>query len=83
MNKLKKVAIALAVILFIISNIKYTFGVTGKITAETIRVRAEASTDSKIVVIGNAGEKAEILGLEGDWYKVRFKKKKVTYIKII
>ena len=69
MNKLKKVAIALAVILFIISNIKYTFGVTGKITAETIRVRAEASTDSKIVVIGNAGEKAEILGLEGDWYK--------------
>ena len=75
MNKLKKVAIALAVILFIISNIKYTFGVTGKITAETIRVRAEASTDSKIVVIGNAGEKAEILGLEGDWYKVRFKEK--------
>lgn len=75
MNKLKKVAIALAVILFIISNIKYTFGVTGKITAETIRVRAEASTDSKIIVIGNAGEKAEILGLEGDWYKVRFKEK--------
>lgn len=75
MNKVKKVAIALAVILFIISNIKYTFGVTGKITAETIRVRAEASTDSKIIVIGNAGEKAEILGLEGDWYKVRFKEK--------
>ena len=33
MNKLKKVAIALAVILFILTNIKYSLGVTGKITA--------------------------------------------------
>lgn len=75
MNKLKKVAIALAVILFILTNIKYSLGVTGKITAETIRIRAEATTDSKIIEIGNAGEKVDILGLEGDWYKVSFKDK--------
>lgn len=75
MNKLKKVAIALAVILFILTNIKYSLGVTGKITAETIRIRAEATTDSKIIEIGNAGEKVDIIGLEGDWYKVSFKDK--------
>ena len=75
MNKLKKVAITLAVILFILTNIKYSLGVTGKITAETIRIRAEATTDSKIIEIGNAGEKVDILGLEGDWYKVSFKGK--------
>ena len=75
MNKLKKVAIALAVILFILTNIKYSLGVTGKITAETIRIRAEATTDSKIIEIGNAGEKVDIVGLEGDWYKVSFKGK--------
>lgn len=75
MNKLKKVAITLAVILFILTNIKYSLGVTGKITAETIRIRAEATTDSKIIEIGNAGEKVDIVGLEGDWYKVSFKGK--------
>lgn len=75
MNKLKKVAITLVVILFILTNIKYSLGVTGKITAETIRIRAEATTDSKIIEIGNAGEKVDILGLEGDWYKVSFKGK--------
>ena len=75
MNKLKKVAITLAGILFILTNIKYSLGVTGKITAETIRIRAEATTDSKIIEIGNAGEKVDIVGLEGDWYKVSFKGK--------
>ena len=75
MNKLKKVAITLAVILFILTHIKYSLGVTGKITAETIRIRAEATTDSKIIEIGNAGEKVDIVGLEGDWYKVSFKGK--------
>lgn len=75
MNKLKKVAITLAVILFILTNIKYSLGVTGKITAETIRIRAEATTDSKIIEIGNAGEKVDIVGVEGDWYKVSFKGK--------
>ena len=75
MSKLKKVAITLAVILFILTNIKYSLGVTGKITAETIRIRAEATTDSKIIEIGNAGEKVDIVGLEGDWYKVSFKGK--------
>ena len=75
MNKLKKVAITIAVILFILTNIKYSLGVTGKITAETIRIRAEATTDSKIIEIGNAGEKVDIVGLEGDWYKVSFKGK--------
>lgn len=75
MNKLKKVAITLAVILFVLTNIKYSLGVTGKITAETIRIRAEATTDSKIIEIGNAGEKVDIVGLEGDWYKVSFKGK--------
>jgi len=69
MKQLKKLAISIAVILFILTNIKASLGTTGKITAETIRIRASASTESKIVEIGNLGEKVEILSEEGDWYK--------------
>ena len=75
MKQLKKLAISMAVILFILTNIKASLGTTGKITAETIRIRASASTESKIVEIGNLGEKVEILSEEGDWYKVSFKGK--------
>ena len=41
MNKLKKVAITIAVILFILNNIKYSLGVTATITAQTTRTLDE------------------------------------------
>ncbi len=73
MNKLKKVALVLAIILAIVIGLTYTtFAVTGKITVETVRIRSQATTESKILSMGNIGENVEILGQEGDWYKVNY-----------
>lgn len=75
MNKLKKVAITLAVVTFIITGYKSVFASTGTITATTVRIRSKASTESEILDRGNNGEKVEVLEQNGDWYKVNFKGK--------
>lgn len=73
MKKIQKIALVLVIILAIIIGLTYTtFAVTGKITVETVRVRSEATTESKTLVMGNLGESVEILGQEGDWYKVKY-----------
>ena len=48
---------------------------TGKSTGDTVRIRQTPSTDSDIVDLLALGESVEILGSEGDWYKVSFKGK--------
>ena len=75
MNKLKKVAILLTVTTFLIAGIKSSFATTGKVTVTTVRVRAAANTESEILERASNGEEIEVLGLEGDWYKVKFKEK--------
>jgi cell wall-associated NlpC family hydrolase len=75
MNKLKKVAITLAVATFIISSYKNTLASTGTITATTVRIRSSASTESEILDRGNNGEQVEVIEQNGDWYKVNFKGK--------
>lgn len=73
MKKIQKIAIILFIILAIILGLTYTaFAATGKITAETVRVREEATTDSKTLTMGNLGESVEIISQEGDWYKVKY-----------
>lgn len=46
------------------------FASTGTVTAQTVRVRQAASTDSQILKRVYKDEKVEITGEEGDWYKV-------------
>ncbi len=75
MNKLKKVAITLAVVTFIITGYKSVLASTGTITATTVRIRSKVSTESEILDRGNNGEKVEVLEQNGDWYKVNFKGK--------
>lgn len=75
MNKSKKITIIFGILIFAIMNANIALAATGTITTETIRVRAAASTESKIVAIGSLNEEVEILGEEGDWYKVRYKEK--------
>lgn len=73
MNKVKKVAAVFGVTSLMTLNI--AFATTGKIATETIRIRESASTDSKIVEMGSLNEEVEIIGEEGNWYKVNFKGK--------
>lgn len=51
-----------------------------KVTADTLNVRAEESTDSEIVALTDAGDTLTILGLEGDWVKVAKSEEEVGYV---
>ena len=73
MSKRKRVSIIFALFIFGIIQFTNVLGVTGTITTETIRIREEPSTDSRILEIGNLNEEVEVIGEEGDWYKVNFR----------
>ncbi len=49
-----------------------SFAITGKVNTETVKMRADASTDSKIVMLVSINDKVEIIEKSGDWYKVKF-----------
>lgn len=70
----KKIKSVLIMIVFIISVINTnTYAITGKANQETIRMRKEASTDSKIVTLISLNEQVEVISEEGDWYKIKYK----------
>ena len=48
-----------------------TFGATGEIDGNAVRLRSEPTTDSKIIMLLEKGKKVEILSKENDWYKVK------------
>ncbi len=70
MSNKKKILATLAIATLIIINTNSIFAKTGIVTTETLRVRKAASTDSTILEMVNHGDKIEIIGEEGDWYKV-------------
>ncbi|MCM1180481.1 MAG: C40 family peptidase [Clostridium sp.] len=51
-----------------------------KVTAETLNVRAEESTESKVVSQSDEGDAFTILGKEGDWIKVAASEDMVGYV---
>lgn len=76
MSNKKKILAILVITILIIINVNSAFAKTGTVTTETLRVRKSASTDSTILEMLNQGEKIEIEGEEGDWYKVTVNGKK-------
>ena len=59
-------------ILLIITGVS-VFATTGKSTTDSLRIRKAASTDSEVLDVLAQGDTVEILGEEGDWYKVSAK----------
>ena len=51
-----------------------------KVTAETLNVRAEESTDSDVVSLSDVGDVLTVLGLEGNWIKVAVTDEEVGYV---
>lgn len=51
-----------------------------KVTAETLNVRAEESTDSEVVKLSDEGDTLTILGSEGEWVKVAASEDTVGYV---
>ncbi len=75
MKKMKKsVKILLAVIATImITGITVFAATIGKSTSSFVRIRQSASTESDVLDVLMEGDQVEILGEEGDWYKVSAK----------
>lgn len=68
----KKIIILVSAILLAIST--YSYGTnTGVITGETVKLRNAASLEAKLVMLLSVNDKVEVLGQEGDWYKVKYK----------
>lgn len=86
MSNKKKILAILVITILIIINANSVFAKTGTVTTETLRVRKTASTDSTILEMLNQGDKIEIEGEEGEWYKVTVNGKKgyisKEYVKI-
>ena len=73
MYKLKKILYVLMItiaMIFIYMNIAKA--TTVEITTETLNLRKEATTESDIVALISIGDECEVLGEEGDWYKVKY-----------
>jgi len=68
----KKIIILVSAILLAIST--YSYGTnTGVITGETVKLRNAASLEAKLIMLLSVNDKVEVLGQEGDWYKVKYK----------
>lgn len=73
MNKFKKAILAAGIVTVISGvNVYIALANTGKVTKETVRMRESASTDSNILVNMDYGDEVEIIGEEGEWYKVKY-----------
>ncbi len=46
---------------------------TVEVTAETLNVRKEPSTSSEVIAMLSEGVECDLLGEEGNWYKVKYK----------
>lgn len=67
----RKIAICMiAVIAILMINIKVQAAQV-RVTTDTLRLREEPSTTSSIVALLSIGDVYEVLGEEGDWYKIQ------------
>ncbi|MBR2786310.1 MAG: SH3 domain-containing protein [Clostridia bacterium] len=62
----------LGIVLLSSFQLSTSFAEVGKSTASTVRIRKAPSVDSEVINVLDVDEKVEILGKEGDWYKVSF-----------
>ena len=75
MKNFKKIFVTLmltAVCFITISTISKA-ATTLKVTGDTLNVRKSPSTDSKVVAMLFKGVECEMLGEEGNWYKIKYK----------
>ena len=71
-KKFFKVCLAIVVMLILLTS--SVLATTGTVTGSTVRIREKADSKSPEVSAATKGEKVEIIGEEGNWYKVKFEK---------
>ena len=74
MKPLKRVLLTGTLTILAIATMTITTkAVTVKITGEVLNVRKGPSTEEKVVAMLSEGVECELLGEEGDWYKIKYK----------
>lgn len=73
MKTLKKVILMAAIFLAVLIISKVSNAATVKVTGETLNVRKEASTSSDVIAMLSKDIECELLGEEGDFYKIKYK----------
>ena len=66
----KRVLLSMAIILILLTT--SVFAVTGKVTGSKVRIREKADIKSIEVSVAKKDEIVNVIGEEGDWYKVQF-----------
>ena len=67
---IKKYVVASIIMLLLVVLSNKVQAQTAKVTADTLNLRSEASTDSSIIKLLNQGEEVDVISDEGDWLKV-------------
>lgn len=80
MKKIKLIIISVIIYIgLILINTQVYAATEGKTKNDSTRIRQKASTSSETVVSISKNKKVEILGEEGDWYKVKYKSNGLVY----
>lgn len=77
-NLLMIIIVGIITVLFLCVNTT-VFATTGTVVGDNLRLRKEQSSSSEILDLLDANDKVEILGEDGDWYKVKANNK-VGYV---
>ena len=80
MKKIKLIIISVIIYIgLILINTQVYATTEGKTKNDSTRIRQKASTSSETVVSIPKNKKVEVLGEEGDWYKVKYKSNGLEY----
>lgn len=72
MKTLKKVLLIIAISAAVVSFSNISNAATVKVTGDTLNVRREASTSSDVIAMLSKDVECELLGEEGDFYKIKY-----------
>ena len=77
---MKKLVVGMLACTAMIAASTISFGTTGKVNTDTVRVRSEATASSAIVDLLSIDDKVEVVEETGDWYKVKIGNDKTGYV---
>ena len=75
MNIVKQITRMILMIILILSILTVTSraSIQGKVIADNVRLRSEASTDAKILTLISINEQVEVIERQGEWYQIEYK----------
>lgn len=73
-SSIRLLIIALVCVMMVLASVQFkSFATTGKATVDILRIREKPSTEAEVINVLDVNDTFEIIGEEGDWYKISFK----------